>query len=158
MRVTRSTLKAREDAWRLARRQYETGYTSRLELMQSDSELRATRAQIPQLVHQISQQENALSVLLGSNPGAIQRGDFSALTPLSLPAQLPSTLLNRRPDIVQAQRQLVAADAGLAVSQAKLLPSLNLTASGSMQDDTLPACSITRCGCGTLAAAFWRRC
>jgi NodT family efflux transporter outer membrane factor (OMF) lipoprotein len=138
LRVTRSTLKAREDAWRLARRQYETGYTSRLELMQSDSELRATRAQIPQLEHQISQQENALSVLLGSNPGAIQRGDFQALTPLSLPAQLPSTLLNRRPDIVQAQRQLVAADAGLAVSQAKLLPSLNLTASGSMQDDTLP--------------------
>lgn len=138
LRVTQETLKAREEAWRLARRQYETGYTSRLELMQSDSELRATRAQVPVLKRQISQQENALSILLGSNPGAIARSNFAALTPLKLPSQLPSTLLNRRPDIVQAQRQLLAADATLASAQAKLLPSINLTASGSVQDNTLP--------------------
>lgn len=138
LQVTQSTLAAREDALKLARRQYETGYTSRLELMQADSELRSTRAQIPVLQHQISQQENALSVLLGNNPGAVNRGEFAALTPLTLPSQLPSSLLNRRPDIVQAQRQLVAADATLAASQAKLLPSINLTATGSMQDDTLP--------------------
>lgn len=50
-----------------AKRQFETGYTSRLELMQADSELRSTRAQIPPLQHQIAQQENALSVLLGDN-------------------------------------------------------------------------------------------
>lgn len=138
LRVTQATLKAREEAWKLARRQYETGYTSRLELMQSDTELRATRAQIPGLQHQISQQENALSLLLGSNPGAIKRSEFAALTPLTIPATLPSTLLNRRPDIVQAQRQLLAADATLASSQAKLLPSINLTAGGSVQDTTLP--------------------
>ncbi|WP_342325378.1 efflux transporter outer membrane subunit [Kosakonia sp. BYX6] len=138
LQVTRSTLKAREDALQLARRQYETGYTSRLELMQSDAELRTARAQVPVLQHQISQQENALSLLLGNNPGTLDRNAFAALTPLKLPSQLPSTLLNRRPDIVQAQRQLVAADATLASSQAKLLPSINLTATGSMQDDTLP--------------------
>ncbi|MEQ4452139.1 efflux transporter outer membrane subunit [Kosakonia sp. YIM B13605] len=138
LQVTQSTLAAREDALKLAQRQYETGYTSRLELMQSDSELRSTRAQIPVLQHQISQQENALSVLLGHNPGAVNRGEFATLTPLKLPSQLPSSLLNRRPDIVQAQRQLIAADATLAASQAKLLPSINLTATGSMQDDTLP--------------------
>ncbi|WP_032452661.1 efflux transporter outer membrane subunit, partial [Klebsiella quasipneumoniae] len=138
LRVTQQTLQAREDAWRLAKRQYETGYTSRLELMQADSELRSTRAQLPPLQHQIAQQENALSVLLGDNPGAIKRGEFAGLTPLRLPSQLPSTLLNRRPDIVQAQRQLVAADATLASSQAQLLPSINLTATGSLQDRTLP--------------------
>ncbi|MDN2486723.1 efflux transporter outer membrane subunit [Kosakonia sacchari] len=138
LQVTQSTLAAREDALKLARRQYETGYTSRLELMQSDSELRSTRAQIPVLQHQISQQENALSVLLGNNPGAVNRGEFATLTPLKVPSQLPSSLLNRRPDIVQAQRQLIAADATLVSSQAKLLPSINLTATGSMQDDTLP--------------------
>ncbi|MGY5956967.1 efflux transporter outer membrane subunit [Kosakonia sp. BK9b] len=137
LRVTQATLKAREEALQLARRQYESGYSSRLEWMQSDSELRATRAQIPVLQHQISQQENALSLLLGSNPEALRRGEFSSLTPLQLPAQLPSSLLNRRPDIVQAQRQLFAADASLAVSRAKLLPSLNLTATGSEQDRTL---------------------
>ena len=138
LRVTRQTLKSREDAYNMAKRQFETGYTSRLELMQADSELRSTRAQIPPLAHQIAQQENALSVLIGSNPQAISRQDFAHLTPLALPSQLPSSLLNRRPDIVQAQRQLLAADATLASSQAQLLPSLNLTATGSMQDRTLP--------------------
>lgn len=138
LRVTRQTLKSREDAYNMAKRQFETGYTSRLELMQADSELRSTRAQIPPLAHQIAQQENALSVLIGSNPQAISRQDFAHLTPLALPSQLPSSLLNRRPDIVQAQRQLLAADATLASSQAQLLPSINLTATGSMQERTLP--------------------
>ncbi len=94
LRVTESTLKSREEAFNLAKRQFETGYSSRLELMQSDSELRSTRAQVPVLQHQIAQQENALSLLLGSNPGAVARSEsFEALTPLTLPSQLPSTLL-----------------------------------------------------------------
>lgn len=139
LKVTQSTLKAREEAFNLAQRQYQTGYSSRLELMQSDSELRSTRAQIPQVQNQIARQENALSLLLGSNPGSIARSaDFDALTPLRIPSQLPSSLLNRRPDIVQAERQLIAADASLAASRASLLPSINLTATGSIQDRTLP--------------------
>ncbi|UPQ73721.1 efflux transporter outer membrane subunit [Kluyvera ascorbata] len=138
LQVTEQTLKSREAAFTLAKRQFETGYTSRLELMQADSELRATRAQVPLLRHQITQQENALSVLLGNNPGDVKRNAFDKLTPLSLPSQLPSTLLNRRPDITQAQRQLLAADASLASSKAQLLPSINLTATGSLQDRTLP--------------------
>ncbi|MGL5455303.1 MAG: efflux transporter outer membrane subunit [Enterobacterales bacterium] len=140
LEVTQATVKSREEALNLAKRQYETGYSSRLELMQSDSELRSTRAQIPLLRHQIAQQENALSILLGANPQHVDRSaDFEALTPLKIPSQLPSTLLNRRPDIVQAERQLIAADASLAASRASLLPSFNLTAGGSIQDRTLPA-------------------
>lgn len=139
LEVTQATVKSREEALNLARRQYETGYSSRLELMQSDSELRSTRAQIPLLQHQIARQENALSILLGDNPQRVERSaDFGALTALKIPSQLPSTLLNRRPDIVQAERQLVAADASLAASRARLLPSINLTAGGSIQDRTLP--------------------
>ncbi|WP_318387746.1 efflux transporter outer membrane subunit [Enterobacter sp.] len=139
LRVTQATLTAREEAYNLAKRQFESGYSSRLELMQSDSELRATRAQIPQLQHQITEQENALSLLLGENPGAVPRtGGFDNLTPLRIPSQLPSSLLERRPDIAQARQQLLAADATLASSQAQLLPSLNLTAGGSYQADTLP--------------------
>lgn len=138
LRVTQSTLTSREAAFNLAKRQFETGYSSRLELMQSDSELRSTRAQVPVLQHQIAQQENALSLLLGNNPGDVARGEsFDAITPLKLPSQLPSTLLNRRPDVVQAERQLVAADASLDASRASLLPSINLTATGSLQDRTL---------------------
>lgn len=139
LRVTESTLKAREEAFRLAQRQYETGYSSRLELMQSDSEMRATRAQIPGLRHQIAQQENALSLLIGANPGLIARqNELDHLTPLQIPSNLPSSLLNRRPDIAQAEQQLIAADATLASARASLLPSLNLTATGNIQDRTLP--------------------
>lgn len=139
LKVTQATVKSREEALNLAKRQYETGYSSRLELMQSDSELRSTRAQIPLLLHQIARQENALRILLGANPQRVERStDFEALTPLKIPSQLPSTLLNRRPDIVQAERQLLAADASLAASRASLLPSFNLTAGGSIQDRTLP--------------------
>lgn len=138
LQVTQSTLKSREEAYNLAKHQFEMGYSSRLELMQSDSELRSTRAQIPLLQHQIAQQENALSLLLGSNPGEVGRNtDFTTLTPLSLPSQLPSSLLNRRPDIVQAERQLIASDATLAASRANLLPSISLTATGSVQDRAL---------------------
>ena len=172
LRVTQQTLKSREDAWRLAKRQFETGYTSRLELMQADSELRSTRAQIPPLQHQIAQQENALSVLLGDNPGAVKRGEFAQLTPLRLPSQLPSTLLNRRPDIVQAQRQLVAADGPPDSPLYPVAPPMppwprRRRSCCRLSTSPLPAacrivhcrtCWTTRCGCGASAAVFWRRC
>ncbi|QDY41597.1 efflux transporter outer membrane subunit [Candidatus Pantoea soli] len=138
LRVTHATLATRENALRLAQRQFEIGYTSRLEWMQASSEYQTAKAQVPQLQHQIEQQENALSVLVGMNPRAIARNSrFDHIRPQTLPALLPSQLLNRRPDIVQAQRQLLAADATLTSTQAKLLPSLNLTASGTLQSTQL---------------------
>ncbi|KGT93544.1 efflux transporter outer membrane subunit [Enterobacter cancerogenus] len=134
LRVTEATLATRENSLNLAQRQFETGYTSRLEWMQAASEYQTAKAQVPQLQHQIEQQENALSVLVGMNPREIARTrHFEHIKPQTLPALLPSQLLNRRPDIVQAQRQLIAADASLASAQADLLPSLNLTATGTLQ-------------------------
>ena len=106
--------------------------------MQAASEYQAAKAQIPQLEHQIRQQENALSILVGMNPRHIARQTrFAQVMPQRMPSLLPSQLLQRRPDIVQAQRQLLAADSSLASSQAKLLPSLNLTASGTLQTSVL---------------------
>ncbi|EJL90523.1 efflux transporter outer membrane subunit [Pantoea sp. GM01] len=138
LRVTEATLATRENSLNLAQRQFETGYTSRLEWMQAASEYQTAKAQIPQLQHQIEQQENALSVLVGMNPREIARSSqFDHIKPQTLPSLLPSQLLNRRPDIVQAQRQLLAADASLASTQANLLPSLNLTASGTLQSSEL---------------------
>jgi len=138
LRVTQATLATRENSRQLARRQFETGYTSRLEWMQAESEYQTASAQIPQLQHQIAQQENALSVLAGMNPREIARSHrFDNIRPHKLPALLPSQLLNRRPDIVQAQRALLAADASLASARARLLPSLNLTASGTLQSSEL---------------------
>ncbi|MBK0095292.1 efflux transporter outer membrane subunit [Erwinia sp. S63] len=134
LRVTEATLATRENSLNLAQRQFETGYTSRLEWMQAASEYQTAKAQVPQLQHQIEQQENALSVLVGMNPREIARTrNFDHVKPQTLPSLLPSQLLNRRPDIVQAQRQLIAADASLASAQADLLPSLNLTATGTLQ-------------------------
>lgn len=138
LRVTEATLASREDSLKLAQRQYETGYTSKLEWVQSSSEYQTAKAQIPVLQHQIAQQENALSILVGMNPREIARQrSFEHVLPQTLPAVLPSELLQRRPDIVQAERTLLAADRSLAASRAKLLPSLNLTASGTMQNSVL---------------------
>mgnify|MGYP000851859779 CR=1 FL=1 len=138
LRVTQATLATRENSLNLAQRQFAAGYTSRLEWMQAATEYQAAKAQIPQLEHQIHQQENALSILVGMNPRRIARQpDFTRLKPQRLPSLLPSELLRRRPDIVQAQRLLLAADRSLAASQAQLLPSLNLTASGTLQSSVL---------------------
>lgn len=138
LRVTEATLATRENSLRLAKRQYETGYTSKLEWVQSESEYQTARAQVPQLRHQIALQENALSLLAGMNPRAIARqSHFTQVMPQHLPSLLPSELLQRRPDIAQAQRLLLAADATLATSKARLLPSLNLTASGTLQSSAL---------------------
>lgn len=138
LRVTEATMQTRSNSLKLAQRQYETGYTSRLEWMQAASEYQTAKAQMPQLQHQIAQQENALSILVGMNPREIaRRPEFNQISPQQMPSLLPSQLLNRRPDIVQAQRQLLAADASLASSKANLLPNLNLTATGTLQSSVL---------------------
>lgn len=138
LRVTEATLATRENSLKLAQRQFETGYTSRLEWMQASTEYQTAKSQIPQLQHQIARQENALSILVGMNPREIaRRYDFSQVLPQQLPGVLPSTLMQRRPDIVQAQRQLLAADASLNTAKARLLPSLNLTASGTLESMAL---------------------
>lgn len=138
LRVTRATLASRADSLTLAQRQFESGYTSRLEWVQSRSEYQTAKAQVPLLQHQIAQQENALSILVGMNPRQIARQNhFDHIVPQTVPAVMPSQLLQRRPDIVQAERQLLAADASLQSSRASLLPALNLTASGTMQSSVL---------------------
>ncbi|MDW8846621.1 efflux transporter outer membrane subunit [Erwinia sp. MMLR14_017] len=138
LRVTQATLSSRMNSLKLAQRQYETGYTSKLEWVQSESEYQTAKAQIPVLQHQIAQQENALSILVGMNPREIARqSKFDHIAPQKLPAVLPSQLLQRRPDIVQAERLLLAADGTLQSSRAQLLPALNLTATGTMQSSVL---------------------
>jgi hypothetical protein len=116
------TLKSREDAFNLAKRQFETGYLA------PGADAGGFRTALnagadPPLQHQIAQQENALSLLLGANPARLSATRIRAADAAALPSQLPSTL-NRRPDIVQAQRQLVA-DATLASSQARAVAAVH---------------------------------
>jgi multidrug efflux system outer membrane protein len=99
-----------------------------MELAQSQSEYEASLATIPQLETQIAQQEDALSVLLGSNPGPIVRGlDLGALATPVIPAGLPSDLLERRPDLLQAEQDLIAANALIGAARALYFPQISLT-------------------------------
>lgn len=134
LELARATLDLREQSRRLAQRQFETGYTSRLEWLQAQAEYQAAAEQVPQLQRQISDQENALSLLAGGSPGPIARGKaLDELSPPAIPVGLPSTLLQRRPDIARAAHNVNAARAGVQAASEQLLPSFRLTASGGLQ-------------------------
>ena len=91
--------------------------------------MRSAAAAIPELESQINAQENLISFLLGKNPGPIPRG--SSLTqqniPVEIPAGLPSTLLERRPDLRQSEQQLLAANANVGAALASFFPTISLT-------------------------------
>ena len=160
LELARATLDLRARSRRLAQRQFETGYTSRLEWLQAQSEYEAAAEQIPQLERQISEQENALSLLAGSAPGPIARGkSLDELAPPAVPVGLPSALLQRRPDIARAAYNVAAANAGVQAVSAQLLPSLRLTAAGGIQSTDFSRflhdpTYLWRAGVG-LAAPLW---
>jgi outer membrane protein, multidrug efflux system len=104
------------------------GVVSKVELDQVESEYYSTLASVPGLTTAIAQQENALRILLGRNPGSIARGKtIDELRHPAVPTGIPSEILARRPDIIQAEQQLVAANARLGVAQAQFFPSITLT-------------------------------
>lgn len=137
--VAERTLASREGALKVARRRYDSGYNSKLELAQAEAEYRATAQVIPQLRQSLARQEHALSVLLGHAPASVPRGRaLSDLAAPPLPATgVPSLLLRRRPDIAQAEAQIAASDANLAAARAQLLPSLRLTGTLGELDNSL---------------------
>jgi len=129
--LLKETLLSRGEALRIARDRAEAGYTSQLELQQSEAEYRATEQQIPAIEAAITRQENALSLLVGDAPHAITRGAaFAGLTTPAVPIVMPSELLRRRPDIAQAEYALAATDANLRAARAQFLPQIRLSASG----------------------------
>jgi multidrug efflux system outer membrane protein len=131
--IARETLASRAEALRIARRRYETGYSSRLEYRQAQGEYSATAQLVPAAELAISRQENALSLLTGAVPGTIARGlPLDRLAPPPIPDGLPSGLLRRRPDIFQAEQTLVAADRSLDSQRAAMLPNLSLTGSAGV--------------------------
>ncbi len=126
--IARRTAASREHTLRLFTLRFDRGLVSELELRQVESEYRAALATIPFLEKLIAQQEDALSVLLGRNPGPIPRGkSLDQLVLPAVPAGLPSQLLERRPDIRQAEQGLIAANARIGVARALYFPTLTLT-------------------------------
>src|SRR5215472_13068560 len=118
LEISRRTLASRQDSLRLIRVLAEGGATSMLDVRQAEQLVYTAAAEIPTLEQQIEQQENLISILLGNNPGPISRG--RKLTeqehPPAVPVGLPSSLLERRPDIRQAEEQLIAANALIGVA------------------------------------------
>lgn len=127
--VTRDTLRTRSESVRINGLRFKAGLISELDYQQAVAEYQNAAVQVPLLERQITQQENAISLLLGHNPGKIARGVVS-LDQLALPqvpGGLPSDLLERRPDIRQAEQQLIAANAQIGVAKAAFFPSISLT-------------------------------
>jgi multidrug efflux system outer membrane protein len=130
LEIAERTAKARENSFNLFTLRFGRGLISELELRQAESEYLSARATIPFLQKLIVQQEDALSVLLGRNPGAIPRGKLiDDLVLPAVPAELPSSLLEKRPDICQAEQDLIAANARIGVAKALYFPTIFLTSS-----------------------------
>jgi outer membrane protein, multidrug efflux system len=139
LEISRQTLASRQDSLRLTQLLADHGATSLLDVRQAEQLVFTAGAAIPDLEQRIEQQENFISTLLGQNPQSIARG--KKLTdqphPLEVPAGLPSSLLERRPDIRQAEQQLIATNAQIGVAKAAYFPQISLTASGGYQSSAL---------------------
>lgn len=126
--IAKRTAKSREESYALFRKRFELGAISELEVYQVKSEYEQALATIPFLEKTIAQQENALSVLLGRNPGPISRGKTIDEFDLpAVPAGLPSDLLANRPDIRQVEQDLIAANARIGVARSLYFPTISLT-------------------------------
>jgi multidrug efflux system outer membrane protein len=139
LEISRRTLGSRQQSLQLTQTLVTHGSASDLDLSQSEQLVYTASETIPDLERQIQQQENQLSILLGENPGPITRG--RALTeqpaPDNVPAGLPSELLERRPDVREAEESVVAANAQIGVAKAAFFPSLSLTGTGGLESNVL---------------------
>ena len=135
LEITKQTLKVREDSLRLTEKLERGGSAPLSDVRQAEQLLYTATSQIPQLEQQIQQDENALKLLLGEDPGPVAHtaaADVLAPAPQDLPTGLPSQLLQRRPDIQQAEQTLVAANAQIGIARAQFFPQLSITTSAGL--------------------------
>ncbi|WP_431064839.1 efflux transporter outer membrane subunit [Methylotuvimicrobium sp.] len=126
--ITRQTVDTLTEENRIAKTRFEAGYASEIEVSQSNSELERRRAQIPLYEQQIAQTEHTLNLLLGQSPATISRGlSLGDMQIPKVPAGLPSDLLLRRPDIQQAEQNLISANARIGVARGEYFPKVQLT-------------------------------
>ena len=128
LETSRRTLASRRQALDVFEKRHRGGVISGVELSQAQSQYEVAAASIPLLQQQIAQLENALSVLVGRNPGPVVRDrTLVELQAPTLPAGLPSEILEQRPDVVSAEQSLIAANARLNAARALYFPSISLT-------------------------------
>jgi multidrug efflux system outer membrane protein len=139
LEISKRTLAAREESLRLTQVREKGGVAPLVDVRQAEQLVFAARGQIADVERRIAQRENALSVILGDNPGEISRGRALTDQPHGpeVPGGLPSTLLDRRPDIRQAEQLMIAANARTGVARAAYFPQISLTASGGVASTAL---------------------
>jgi multidrug efflux system outer membrane protein len=139
LEIAKRTLGSRQQSLQLTRVLETHGSSSDLDVSQSEQLVYTASETIPDLERQIEQQENALSILLGENPSSIPRGNPLTEQPVpdSVPVGLPSELLERRPDVREAEANMMAANAQIGVAKASFFPSISLTGTGGLESNAL---------------------
>jgi len=129
LEIAQATARNFEGTLRIFELRFKAGLIAKTELAQIRSQTQQARAAIPQFQLAIATQENLLSILLGRNPGPIPRGKaIDQLIAPAIPGDLPATLLQRRPDILAAEQNLVAANANIGAARALYYPNISLQA------------------------------
>ena len=139
LEISKRTLASRRESLRLTTILADHGSTSLLDVRQAEQLVFTAAAEIPSLEQQVEQEENLISILLGNNPDSVPRGKplTEQMRPPDVPAGLPSSLLERRPDIRQAEQQLIAANAEIGVAKAAYFPQISLSGSAGFQSVAL---------------------
>jgi outer membrane protein, multidrug efflux system len=132
LQITRDTIKTQTDAVKLTQFRLDHGVATKLDVLQAKQVLDTANSEVPELQRQIGQEEDAISILLGDYPHNVTRGLklVDQQPPPEVPAGLPSSLLARRPDISQAEQNLIAANAQIGVAKAAFFPQISLTGTG----------------------------
>jgi multidrug efflux system outer membrane protein len=137
--ISQQTIKVRQDSLKLTQTLESGGAAPLSDVRQAEQLLYTATSEVPQLEQQIQQTENQLRYLVGQTPGTVTHADASALAPppADLPTGIPSQLLARRPDIEQAEAQLMAANANIGVARAQFFPQLSISASAGVGGSSL---------------------
>jgi outer membrane protein, multidrug efflux system len=130
--ITRQTVSTQTDSVKLTKLRLDRGVATKLDVLQAQQVLDTANAQIPELEREIAQEENAISILLGDYPHDVARGLplVEQSLPPEVPLGIPSSIIERRPDIREAEQLLIASNAQIGVAKAQFFPQIALTGSG----------------------------
>jgi len=154
--ISKRTLASRQDSLQLTEIKEQHGLASLLDVRQAEQLVDSAQTEITDLERQITQQENNLSILLGNNPGDIPRGLLLTEQPHApeVPVGIPSSLLERRPDVREAEESLIAANAQIGVARAQYFPQISLTADAGFQSSALNNLFTGPAGLWSMAGSF----
>ena len=142
LKLAEETRISQQSSYELTKRRFELGSASELDLRQAQTSVESARVDVARYTGQLAQDRNALALLIGKplpdDLDLAQPGTLASVSPLaSVPNGVPATVLQRRPDVLQAERQLQAANANIGAARAAYFPSITLTASGGVSSSQL---------------------